>query len=107
MTTEQTVELDQPTTTRGRKAAAATSDVAQYNPNEKINVIIQRPPGAMDSHIFVGFNDTEGQYKYDEVVSLPRAAVDYLRQQKVVVFRPDEKGKPVPTYANAYSIIDA
>lgn len=79
---------------------------AAQNFMERIPVIIQRPAGVTDSHIFIGFNDFEGQFKYDTPVMLPRACVEYLRQQTVVGYRPSESGLPVASYAKAHNIID-
>lgn len=70
-------------------------------------VIIQRPSGNTDSHIFLGFNSFEGHFKFDEVVELPAAMVDYFRAQKRPEFFPDEEGRPKVSYVASYNIVDA
>lgn len=92
----------------GKKGAAKTEATAPaVKPVEFKKVIIQRPQGASDSHLFIGFNEFERQVAYDTPVSLPVEVIAHLRRQRVVEHRPDESGKVVPTYANMLSIVDA
>ena len=70
-------------------------------------VIIQRPAGNTDSHIFLGFNSFEGHFEFDKPVELPAAMVDYLRSQRKVEFHPDESGRPVASSVNVINIVDA
>lgn len=70
-------------------------------------VIIQRPYGVTDSHIFIGFNLFEGQFAYDSPVSLPTDVVAHLRSLRRVEYRPDEQGNPTPSYSNMLSVVDA
>lgn len=70
-------------------------------------VIIQRPYGNSDSHIFLGFNSFEGYFEFDKVVELPADMVDYYRSQRKADFHPDESGRPVVSYIAAYNIVDA
>ena len=70
-------------------------------------VIIQRPAGNSDTHIFLGFNSFEGHFEFDKPVELPAAMVDYLRSQRKAEFRPDEGGSPVVSYVNVLNIVDA
>ena len=70
-------------------------------------VIIQRPAGNTDSHIFLGFNSFEGHFEFDKPVELPAAMVDYLRSQRKVEFHPDESGRPVASAVNVINIVDA
>ncbi len=70
-------------------------------------VIIQRPAGNTDSHIFLGFNSFEGHFEFDKPVELPAEMVDYLRKQRKAEFHPDENGRPVPSFVNVLNIVDA
>ncbi len=70
-------------------------------------VIIQRPVGNTDSHIFLGFNSFEGHFQFDKPVELPADMVDYYRSQRKPEFYPDEQGNPKISYVAAYNIIDA
>lgn len=70
-------------------------------------VIIQRPSGNTDSHIFLGFNSFEGHFEFDKPVDLPAAMVDYYRAQRTPEFRPNGDGSPVVSYVNSYNIVDA
>lgn len=70
-------------------------------------VIIQRPAGNTDSHIFLGFNSFENHFPFDEAVELPAEMVDYLRSQRKAEFHPDENGRPVVSYVNVVNIVDA
>jgi hypothetical protein len=70
-------------------------------------VVIQRPSGNTDSHIFLGFNSYEGHFEFDKPIELPADMVDYYRSQKRAEFRPDDSGRPVVSHINAYNIIDA
>lgn len=70
-------------------------------------VVIQRPSGNTDSHMFLGFNSYEGHFEFDKPIELPADLVDYYRAQKKAEFHPDENGRPIVSYINAYSIVDA
>lgn len=70
-------------------------------------VVIQRPSGNSDTHIFLGFNSFEGHFEFDKPVELPAELVDYYRSQKRAEFHPDENGRPVVSYVSAYNIADA
>lgn len=70
-------------------------------------VIIQRPAGNTDSHVFLGFNSFEGHFEFDKPIELPADMVDYIRQQKKVEFHPDENGRPVASRVNVLNIVDA
>lgn len=70
-------------------------------------VIIQRPAGNTDTHIFLGFNSFENHFPFDKPVELPADMVEYYRSQKRPEFYPDETGRPMISYVAAYSIIDA
>ena len=85
----------------GRKAAAA-----QAEPTRK-RVIIRKPFGTTDSHIFIGFNNFEGQFAYDAPVFLPVDVIEYLRSLDRVEYRADDDGNPQPSYSPMLAIIDA
>lgn len=92
--------------------SAATTDVVTAeqvldNPARMKRVIIQRPSGNTDSHIFLGFNSFEGYFEFDKPVELPADMVDYLRSQRKAEFNPDESGRPVVSYVNVINLIDA
>lgn len=70
-------------------------------------VIINKPQGVTDSHLFIGFNEFEGQFAFDTPVNLPAHVVKHLRSIKHVQYRPDESGKPVRSEYAAYSIVEA
>lgn len=70
-------------------------------------VIIQRPYGVTDSHIFIGFNLFEGQFAYEQPVNLPVEVINHLRSLRRVEYRPDESGNPTPSYSNMLSVVDA
>lgn len=70
-------------------------------------VIIQRPSGNNDSHIYMGFNSFEGHFPFDKPVELPADMVDYYRAQKQAEFRPGEDGRPMVSFVNTFSIVDA
>ena len=70
-------------------------------------VIIQRPAGNTDSHVFLGFNSFEGYFEFDKPVELPAAMVDYLRTQRRAEFHPNDSGAPVISYVNVLNIVDA
>lgn len=70
-------------------------------------VIIQRPAGNTDSHIFLGFNGFEGYFEFDKPAELPADMVDYLRAQRKAEFHPNEQGAPVVSYVNVLNIVDA
>jgi hypothetical protein len=69
-------------------------------------VVIQRPYGETQSHVFVGHNSFERQIQYDTPVRLPAVVVDHLRSLRIVEYRADATGSPVPTYANQFSVVD-
>lgn len=70
-------------------------------------VVIQRPYGVTDSHLFIGFNDFEKQVAYDAPVTLPETVVNHLRSIRRVEYRAGEDGNPAASYSNAYAVIDA
>ena len=74
---------------------------------EFMDVVIQRPPGVTDSHIFIGFNAFEGQFPYDAKVSLPVRVVKHLRGIRRVEYRASDTGLPVASYHNALAVMDA
>lgn len=94
------------TTTKTAAKTAAPAEVAP-NPMEPVRVIVRRPFGVTDSHQWFGFNDWGRQIQFDEVVSMPRAAVAYFRAAQRVEFIKGEDGNPKPSYSAAYNIIDA
>lgn len=83
-------------------ADAADGGVSRFK-----RVIIQRPAGNTDSHIFLGFNSFEGHFEFDKPVDLPADMVDYLRGQRKVEFHPDENGRPVASHVNVINLVDA
>ena len=110
MTTENTTsDMTAEEPKRGRKAlneSAAPMEKVIPDPMEMIEVIIQRPPGVTDSHAYFGFNEFQGQYAYDKPVTMPRAMVEHLRNSRGVEYHADERGNPVPSYTNSFSIVD-
>lgn len=70
-------------------------------------VVIQRPSGNTDSHIFLGFNSFEGHFEFDKPIELPAEMVDYYRSQRKAEFHPSESGSPMVSYVNAYNLMDA
>lgn len=84
-----------------------TAETAEAPVSRTKRVIIQRPAGNTDSHIFLGFNSFEGHFEFDKPVELPAAMVDYLRSQRKVEFHPDESGRPVASSVNVINIVDA
>lgn len=94
-------------------AKAETTEVATVEtpvaaPAERTKrVIIQRPAGNTDTHIFLGFNSFEGHFEFDKPVVLPADMVDYLRTQRKAEFHPDESGRPVVSLVNVINIVDA
>lgn len=93
-----------------RSASASTelvTDTAAEPVARTKRVIIQRPAGNTDSHIFLGFNSFEGHFEFDKPVDLPAAMVDYLRSQRRAEFHPDESGRPVVSHVNVLNIVDA
>jgi hypothetical protein len=92
-----------------RTAADKSEVVVQEEPGVTRfkRVVIQRPSGNTDSHIYLGFNSFEGHFEFDKPVDIPADMVDYYRAQKKAEFHPDESGRPVVSYINAYNIIDA
>lgn len=82
---------------RAKKAAAPTHQ----------RVIIRKPYNVKDSHIFVGFNQFEGQFAYDKPVTLPTDVVAYLRGLDRVEYSADEQGNPQPSYSPLLAILDA
>jgi hypothetical protein len=106
MSETENTQLDAPR--RGRPPTKADETVTMEAPVKRTKrVIIQRPYGTTDSHIFIGFNDYEKQVKFDTPVEMPSEAVDYLRAQTRAEARPDESGKMQITYSAALSIVDA
>jgi hypothetical protein len=93
--------------TSSRRKKAVDVEVKVDDPMEMITVIVQKPHGTNDSHAFFGFNGIEGQYAYDKPVKMPRAMVQHLRAARSVEYRPDDMGRPTPSYVNTYSIVDA
>lgn len=90
------------------KTTTAVTEQVEASPVSRTKrVIIQRPAGNTDSHIFLGFNSFEGHFEFDKPVELPAEMVDYLRSQRKVEFHPDESGRPVPSYVNVINIMDA
>jgi len=91
------------------RTAANTEVAVQEEPGVTRfkRVVIQRPSGNTDSHIYLGFNSFEGHFEFDKPVDVPADMVDYYRAQKKAEFHPDESGRPVVSYINAYNIIDA
>lgn len=87
--------------TQDQANAAADGAVARFK-----RVIIQRPAGNTDSHIFLGFNSFEGHFEFDKEVELPADMVDYLRKQRKVEFHPDDNGRPVASAVNVINIMD-
>lgn len=86
----------------------ATADESQATPAGRTKrVVIQRPAGNTDSHIFLGFNSFEGHFEFDKPVELPADMVDYLRSQRKAEFHPNEDGTPVVSYVNVLNIVDA
>ena len=70
-------------------------------------VIIQRPFGNTDSHIFLGYNSFEGHFEFDKPYELPADMVDYYRNQKRAEFHAGPDGSPVVSHSAAYNIVDA
>ena len=73
----------------------------------KRTVVIQKPYGVTDSHLFIGFNGFEAQVAYDTPVALPEAVIDHLKSIERVQYRADDGGKPVAHYTKTYSVVDA
>lgn len=94
--------MDRTANTKIETAEAVEAPVSRTK-----RVIIQRPAGNTDSHIFLGFNSFEGHFEFDKPVELPAAMVDYLRSQRKVEFHPDESGRPVASSVNVINIVDA
>jgi len=92
-------------------ATAKTTDLVTESAAAPVartkRVIIQRPAGNTDSHVFLGFNSFEGYFEFDKPVELPAEMVDYLRSQRRAEFHPDEKGSPVISYVNVLNLVDA
>lgn len=92
-------------------APQAPVDVAAAYPVDPgaqfMDVVIQRPPGVTDSHMFIGHNAFEGQFPYDTTVSLPVRVVKHLRNIRRVEYRAGEQGQPVASYHNALAVMDA
>lgn len=90
------------TNTEVQEAAPEAVEAGRFK-----RVIVNRPFGNTDSHIFLGFNGFEGHIEFDKPVDLPADMVDYYRSQKRPEFHPDENGRPVVSYSAAYNIMDA
>lgn len=69
-------------------------------------VILQRPPGVTDSHMFIGFNNFEGQFPYDTEISLPIEVINHLRAQRRVDYRAGDNGLPMASYSNSIGVMD-
>lgn len=79
--------------------------VAVEAPTHK-KVILQRPPGVTDSHMFIGFNNFEGQFPYDTEISLPVDVINHLRAQRRVDYRAGDDGTPRASYSNSIGVMD-
>jgi hypothetical protein len=91
---------------RSQVSTEVTSEVEEGNISRTKRVIIQRPAGNTDSHIYLGFNSFEGHFEFDKPVELPAAMVDYLRSQRKAEFHPDESGRPMISHVNVINIMD-
>lgn len=69
-------------------------------------VILQRPPGVTDSHMFIGFNNFEGQFPFDTEITLPIEVINHLRAQRRVDYRAGENGLPLASYSNSIGVMD-
>ncbi len=67
-------------------------------------VVINRPQGNTDSHLFVGFNDFERQIQFDKPVRIPQVVIDHLNSIRHVDYTADASGNPKGSYYKAYSI---
>lgn len=92
-------------------ARTANTEVAVQEPVGNVSrfkrVIIQRPAGNTDSHIFLGFNSFENHFPFDTPVELPAEMVDYLRTQRRAEFHPSDTGGVVVSHVNVVNIVDA
>lgn len=90
------------------RTAATEVEVQEDNKVSRTKrVIIQRPTGNTDSHIFLGFNSFEGHFPFDEPVDLPSDMVDYLRSQRKVEFHATESGGVGANRVNVLNLVDA
>jgi hypothetical protein len=69
-------------------------------------VVINRPQGNTDSHLFIGFNDFERQVKFDTPVKLPQGVINHINSIRHVEFAPDANGNPAGSYYKPYSITE-
>ena len=92
--------------TKAPAAKAAAKTAAKKPASRMMKVIIQRPPGRRDSHMFVGLNKFEKQVAFDKEIMLPEAVVNHLRKQVRTEFAADENGNPKAFKSNAFNIVD-
>lgn len=105
-TENQTPDVVVVADTKETAKPAARAKKAEAAPTHQ-RVIIRKPYGVKDSHIFVGFNQFEGQFAYDKPVKLPIDVVAYLRGLERVEYSPDDTGSPQASYSPLLAILDA